>query len=141
MRCGAYQRKRLERLCRAITRPDIADERLKRNQAGQMVLLLKSPWRDGTTHIVMSPLEFMQRLAPLAPRAQLHLIRFRGVLARHAKLPAQIVPSAPLSVPHPSDHHAPPAHPEAPERISWACLTPSACSPSTSNAARAAPGP
>ena len=24
---------------------------------------LKTPWRDGTTHLVMSPLEFMQRLA------------------------------------------------------------------------------
>jgi hypothetical protein len=32
------------------------------------VLQLKSPWRDGTTHIVMSPLELMQRLAALVPR-------------------------------------------------------------------------
>jgi hypothetical protein len=29
---------------------------------------LKTPWRDGTTHLVMSPLEFMQRLAALVPR-------------------------------------------------------------------------
>jgi hypothetical protein len=29
---------------------------------------LKTPWRDGTTHLVMSPLEFMQRLAaPMGP--------------------------------------------------------------------------
>ena len=34
-----------------------------------------------TTHIVMSPLEFMQRLAALVPRPRLHLIRFHGVLA------------------------------------------------------------
>ena len=33
------------------------------------------------THIVMSPLEFMQRLAALVPRPRLHLIRFHGVLA------------------------------------------------------------
>jgi Putative transposase len=32
------------------------------------------------------PLEFMQRLAALLPRSYLHLIRFHGVLARHAKL-------------------------------------------------------
>jgi hypothetical protein len=31
-------------------------------------LKLKMPWRDGTTHLVMSPLEFMQRLAALVPR-------------------------------------------------------------------------
>ena len=50
------------------------------------MLQLKSAWRDGTTHIVMSPLEFMQRLAALVPRPRLHLIRFHGVLAPHAGL-------------------------------------------------------
>ena len=68
MRCGAHQRKKLERLCRYITRPAIANERLKRDGAGDVVLQLKSAWRDGTTHIKMSPLEFMQRLAALVPR-------------------------------------------------------------------------
>ena len=46
----------------------------------KLVLQFKSPWRDGTTHISMSPLEFMQRLAALVPRPRLHLIRFHGVL-------------------------------------------------------------
>jgi hypothetical protein len=31
------------------------------NAAGQVALKLKTAWRDGTTHLVMSPLEFMQR--------------------------------------------------------------------------------
>ena len=62
VRSGAHQRKALERRCRYITRPArVAFERLKRNGEGQVVLQLKSAWRDGTTHIVMSPLEFMQR--------------------------------------------------------------------------------
>jgi len=30
-----------------------------------------TPWRDGTTHLVMSPLEFMQWLAALVPRSRL----------------------------------------------------------------------
>jgi len=34
------------------------------------VLKLKTAWRDGTTHIVMSPLEFMQRLAALVPEEE-----------------------------------------------------------------------
>jgi len=122
VRCGAHQRKELERLCRYITRPAIANERLQRNRAGQVVLQLKSPWRDGTTHIVMSPLEFMQRLATLVPRPRLHLIRFHGVLAPHAKLRAQIVPrSAPLNTNQPCDHHAQ-SQPASPARLSWACL-------------------
>jgi hypothetical protein len=53
VRCGAHQRTELERLCRYITRRAIANERLKRTPAGQVVLQLKSPWRDGTTHIAM----------------------------------------------------------------------------------------
>ena len=55
-------------------------------------VVTKTPWRDGTTHLVMSPLEFMQRLAALVPRPRLHLIRFHNVLAPNAKLRALVVP-------------------------------------------------
>ena len=65
------------------------------NRAGQVVLKLKTAYRDGTSHIVMSPLEFMQRLAALVPRPRLHLIRFHGALAPNAKLRAAIVPVPP----------------------------------------------
>ena len=42
--------------CAAISpRPAIANERLKRNGAGQVVFQLKSSYTDGTTHTVMSP--------------------------------------------------------------------------------------
>jgi len=36
-----------------------------------VVLKLKPPWHDGTTHLVMSPLELMQRMAALVPRSRL----------------------------------------------------------------------
>ena len=65
------------------------------NAAGQVELKLKTPWRDGTTHLVLSPLEFMQRLAALVPRPRLHLIRFHGVLAPNAKLRSLVVPQGP----------------------------------------------
>jgi hypothetical protein len=35
----------------------------------QVVLALKTPYRDGTTPIVISPLEFMQRLPAVVPTA------------------------------------------------------------------------
>ncbi len=38
------------------------------NSAGQVELNLRTPWRDGTTHLVMGPLEFMQRVAELVPQ-------------------------------------------------------------------------
>ena len=85
---------------------------------------MQSAWRDGTTHIVMSPLEFMQRLAALGPRPRLHLIRFHGVLAPNAKLRALVVPQAPeqaigkseLTATEPGCAHSRPA------RIRWARL-------------------
>ena len=53
---------------------------------------LKTAWRDGTSHHVMTPMEFMQRLAARVPRPRLHLIRFHGVLAANAKLRKAVVP-------------------------------------------------
>ena len=78
----------------------------------------KSAYRDGTTHMVMSPLEFMQRLAALVPRPRLHLIRFHGVLAPHAGLRAAIVPGPAQNTSEPADEHA---H-GAPARLGWARL-------------------
>jgi hypothetical protein len=141
VRCGAGDRQALEQLCRYITRPALANERVQTNAAGQVVLKLKTPWRDGTTHLVMSPLEFMQRLAALVPRPRLHLIRFgvritslrevsgpplreHGVLAPNAKLRAQVVPQEsepPAQTIQPTECEANCAH-HRPVRLSWAKL-------------------
>jgi len=51
--------------------PALANERVQCNPAGQVLLKLEAPWRNGTTHLVMSPLEFMLRLAALVPRPRL----------------------------------------------------------------------
>ena len=84
------------------------------------MLQLKSPYKDGTTHIVMEPLEFMERLAALVPRPRLHLIRFHGVLAPNAKLRSKIVPAPPERATETSSENA---HAQgAPARISWARL-------------------
>ncbi len=128
VRSGADDWQALEQLCRYITRPAVANERVQTNAAGQVVLRLKTPWRDGTTHLVMSPLEFMQRLAALVPRPRLHLIRFHGVLAPNAKLRALVVPQEVLQAPKPAPQEAKPAECEAncahhrPVRLSWASL-------------------
>ena len=95
VRVEAHDRKRLEQLCRYITQPALSDERVQCNAAGQVELKLKTPWRDGTTHLVMSPLECIQRLAALVLRPRLHLIRFHSVLTPNAKLRALVVPQGP----------------------------------------------
>ncbi len=122
VRCAINQRHKLEKLCRYITRPAIANDRLKLNSAGDVVLQLKSSYRDGTTHIVMSPLEFMQRLAALVPRPRLNLIRFHGVLAPNAKLRAVIVPGWSVSVNETADELVDAPHHVSSTRMSWARL-------------------
>lgn len=110
------------RLYRYITRPAIAYERLTHNKEGQVVLTLKTPCRDGATHIVMTPMEFMQRLAALNPRPRFNLIRFHGVLAPNARLRSEIIPGGKKNKNNKSDtdDNAPPS--PAFVRISWVRL-------------------
>jgi len=124
VRCGADDRQALERLCSYMTRLALANERLQTNAAGQVVLKLKTPWRDGTRHLVMSPLEFMQRPAALVPRPQLHLIRVHGILAHHDKLRAQVLPHGPALLTQADPHaecEAGCSH-HGPVRLSWGKL-------------------
>ena len=85
-------------------------------------IALQTPYHDGTTHIVMSSLDFLQRLAALVPRPRLHLIRFHGVLILNAKLRAEIIPSVPVNANDTSADHADAPPPSAPTRIRWARL-------------------
>ena len=74
VRCGTDDRQALEQLCRYVTRPALANERVQTKAAGQVVFKLKTPGRDGTTHLVMSPLEFMQRLANTKPNGPVAVV-------------------------------------------------------------------
>lgn len=89
---GGGERKKLEKLARYIARPPIAQDRLRLSDTGQVIYQLKKPYSDGTSHIVMSPLELLERLTAIIPRPRVHLTRFHGVLAPHYKYRELIVP-------------------------------------------------
>ena len=91
------QRKRLERLCRYITRPAIAEQRLSQANNGNVIVALKNPYDDGTSHVVLSPLEFVGRLAALVPKPRVNLTRFHGVFSPRSKLRAHVVPGKPIN--------------------------------------------
>ena len=61
----AGQRERLERVCRYVLRPPVAIERLHLADDGRVRLSVRQPWRDGTTDLVFTPLERLERLAVL----------------------------------------------------------------------------
>jgi hypothetical protein len=89
----ACERDKLERLCRYISRPAVASERLSQTADGRIRYTLKTPYRDGTTHVLFEPLDFLSRLAALVPSPGVNLTRYHGVFAPNHRLRAQIVPS------------------------------------------------
>ena len=75
-----------------MARPPIATKRLSVDTRGRVVYRYKQPFRDGSTHVLLEPLDFMARLAALVPRPRLNLTRFHGVFAPNYKHRARIVP-------------------------------------------------
>ena len=113
----AHESQKLERLCRYIARPAISERRLSISPQGRVRYELKTPWRNGTTHVEFEPIEFIAKLAALVPPPRAHLTRFHGVFAPNANLRAQLTPSgrgkrlasevAPADVNANSDHRTP----------------------------------
>jgi hypothetical protein len=76
----ADERKKLERLCRYIARSAVSEKRLSLTPNGNVRYQLKTPYRDGTTHVIFGPLDFIAKLAALVPRPRVNLTRFRWCL-------------------------------------------------------------
>ena len=89
----ARDRLRLERVCRYVARPPLANDRLEECPDGRLLLRLKTRWRDGTTHVLMERSELLDRLVPLIPPPRAHQVRDHGILAPCASLRSRVVPS------------------------------------------------
>jgi hypothetical protein len=89
----ADERQKLERLCRYISRPAIAAQRLSLTPNGNVRYQLKTPYRDGTTHVIFEPLDFIARMAALVPKPRVNLTRFHGVFAPNSNYRARVTPA------------------------------------------------
>lgn len=89
----AHESEKLETLCRYITRPAISEKRLSISPQGRVRYALKTPWRNGTTHVEFDPVDFIAKLAALVPPPRAHLTRFHGIFAPNANLRAQLTPA------------------------------------------------
>jgi len=88
-------RKQLERLCRYITRPPLAQDRLTELADGRYRLELKSVWKDGTRAVTYDPQQLIARLVAAIPPPRSHMIRYFGVISSHANARSEVVPKAP----------------------------------------------
>ncbi len=89
----AWERDKLERLCRYISRPALSEKRLSLTSAGFIRYKLKTPYSDGTTHVIFEPLDFISKLASLVPKPRVNLTRFHGVFAPNSKHRTLVTPA------------------------------------------------
>ena len=98
-------------------RPPLSEERLSKTSDGKLRIKLKSSWADGTTQIILTPMEFMERLVSLVPPPRKNTIRYSGVFAPNFRLRRQIIHK---------DKAAPdlkePLHPTRKKRYGWGKL-------------------
>ncbi len=104
VRIESGDRDGLERLLRYCARPPFALERLQATDTDRLVYHLPKPAPDGRTHLMLTPLELIDRLAALIPPPRLHRHRYHGVLAPNSPLRAALTALA----------RAPPATPQQP---------------------------
>ena len=52
----------------------------------------QTAYRDGTTHVLFNPLDFMAKLAALVPKPRTNLTRFHGVLAPNSRYRESVTP-------------------------------------------------
>ena len=64
-----HDRVRLEQLGRYLLRPPLAQDRVRLRADGRVLIELKTAWRDGTSHLVFDPIEFLEKLAANHPPA------------------------------------------------------------------------
>jgi len=138
-RVGEHDRRGLERLLHYMLRPPISNDRViwGDDEHRHIHVRLKRAWSDGTTHLVLSPTELVEKLVPLIPPPWLHRVRYHGVLAPNAKLRSAVAPAKTTAgKPNACEHdpwkypkgyndtaqHEPPTASTAAGRASWAAL-------------------
>ena len=62
---------------------------------GRVAYLLRKPRRNGATHLVMTPVQLLARLAALIPPPRFPLQRLSGVFGPRSPLRASVVPRGP----------------------------------------------
>jgi hypothetical protein len=105
VRVHGNDREQLQRLCRYLGRPPIAEERLTRTDDGRLRYELKRAWKDGTRAVLLSPLDLCARVCALIPVPGFNMVRYYGCLSSHSALRREVVPKSPPAVGNPMLDH------------------------------------
>jgi hypothetical protein len=114
---------RLEQLGRYLLRPPLAQDRVHLRADGRVLVTLKTLWRDGTSHLLFEPIEFLEKLAAIIPRPSVNLVVYHGVLAPHARWRSRVVSyGRPAPDAHAREREASPRAAGTPGPWTWAAL-------------------
>ena len=107
-----------------LRQPQVSHDRLSVGEGDRLLLELKTPWRGGTTHLLLEPSELIEKLAALVPRPRANLVIYHGVLAAHAAWRARVVSYGreDEAAVEAAGGPTPPARSSARQRYQWAEL-------------------
>jgi hypothetical protein len=88
---NTHQRDRLETMIQYMARGPIANDRIEITSTGNIKWRLKTQFSDGTTHLLLTPLAFLEKLSVLIPPPKTHLIRWGGCFAAHSPYRLRLV--------------------------------------------------
>ncbi len=92
VRIRGWDREGVERLCRYVLRPPVAEDRLERLSDGNILYRFRHPRSNGATYAVFTPVEFLEKLAAIVPPPRSHLVKYHGILAPNHRRRAEVVP-------------------------------------------------
>jgi hypothetical protein len=81
---------------------------------------LKTPYRDGSTHVIFEPEDFMARLAARVPKPRAHLTRSHGVFAPASPDRPRIVPRTHAGAANPASPHGAASAADCSPNLTWA---------------------
>jgi len=90
-------RQGLEKLISYAARGPLSEERLRDLPNGNVEVKLKTPWSDGTTHLIFTHSEFIEKLIALIPPPWFHMVRYFGIFVSNAKFREAILPGFDIS--------------------------------------------
>jgi hypothetical protein len=81
----------LRKLVEYISRGPLSNERLEITKSGQVKLKLKTAYSDGTSHLLFTPGEFIEKLSAIIPPPKSHLVKWSGVFAPNSPCRKKVV--------------------------------------------------
>ena len=89
VRAPPNDRARLEPLCRYLLRPPLAQHRVQLRPDGRILVELKATQRDATSHLLLDPIESLEKLAAIIARPAVKL----GALPWRPRLSCPLAPT------------------------------------------------